>query len=92
MYYTYDTVIEQGEYWRFFTGLFYLGDIGLMYVFKTYCGYLTLYYAEKDLFKKNDLADYLMMVLFLYLILAGLALLQDVYFLCDSFFFALLFI
>ena len=92
LYYTYDTAILNSEYWRFFTGLYFLGDIGVNFIFKAYCGYIVLYFAEKDLFERKNLADYLMLSLFIYIIITIGATIVDVYFLCDSFFFGILFV
>jgi hypothetical protein len=89
-YYTYYSAIEMGEIWRTVTALFFLGRFDLSYFLQAYLSYLILYYTEKDLFKRQDWADYLMLTLFIYLFIFIFASAFDIYFLAEPFLYALL--
>ena len=54
--------------------------------------YLALFYSERDIYGREKFADYLMLVLFDGLLVLGVSSLYDLYFLGDSFLFALLYV
>ena len=91
-FYTYEMAIEKGEWWRFLTGILYLRSIGFTFIFKAYMAYLVLYYAERDIFERKGLADFLMLLLFSYILNTALASCTDIFFVADPFLFSVLFV
>jgi len=65
-------------------------NIGIVFIFKAYMAYLVLYYAERDIFERKGLADFLMLMLFSAIFNTALASCTDIFFVVDPFLFSIL--
>ena len=92
LYYTFENTIIDMQLWRLGTSLLFLGRLSFGFIVEAYLGYLVLFYSEVDLFGRKGLADYLMLVLFDYLLMLVAASFVDIYFLSNGFFFVLLYV
>ena len=90
VYYTYQEGIQNGQWWRIFTSLVYLRNFGFVFLAKSYMAYLVLYYAERDIFERKNLADFLMLFLFSSIFNVLLASFVDIYFVVDPLLFSIL--
>lgn len=92
MYYAWDEAFQQLQLWRLWTAFFYLGTLNFSFLAEAYLAYTVLYYTERDIFGREKLGDYLMLIVYSWLLMLVVSSLYNLYFLADGLLFALLYV
>ena len=80
------------QIWRLFTSFVAQGPFSFNYIFNAYFAYFAISRVETDLFGRNNYADFLCLVSYLWLTLVLFAIVLDLALLSSAFTFAMLYI
>ncbi len=92
MYYAWDVAIGDLQVWRLWTAFFYLGELNFSFLVEAYLAYTVLYYTERDIFGREKLANYLMLISYAWVMMLLVSSIYNLYFLADGLLFALLYV
>lgn len=92
IFYTFVETVPTLQVWRPLTSLLFLGEFNISFIFQAYFAYFALSSAERDLFEKSRLADYLTLQIYIFCMMILAASFFDLFFIADGFMFALIYV